>query len=110
MVTPASDVTPWYARLLRAAEEPTEIAIAARLGVSRGALAGWKSGRRMPSADALVGIADSVGVSLDWLLTGRGRSGRPDIDGPDMGAASVPPRAIPLAGYAAADSSMGSLS
>ena len=37
-------------------------------GVSRSSINFWERGKRIPSADGLLQIASSYGVSIDWLL------------------------------------------
>lgn len=46
------------------------------VGISTGNLGDWKSGKSMPSASALIRIAEQFGVSLDWLLLGRSEPGQ----------------------------------
>ena len=45
--------------------------LAARLGVSPSAMGMYEQGRREPSAQLLVALARELGVSTDFLLTGR---------------------------------------
>jgi transcriptional regulator with XRE-family HTH domain len=46
--------------------------LAKEVGVSRGAVGQWESGRTEPSAANLREIAVRAGVDYDWLATGRG--------------------------------------
>lgn len=48
--------------------------LAGRLGISASAVGMYEQGRREPSVDILVAMADIFGVSTDYLLTGRPRS------------------------------------
>jgi transcriptional regulator with XRE-family HTH domain len=41
------------------------------VGISTGNLGDWKSGKSVPSAGALIRIAERFQVSLDWLMLGR---------------------------------------
>lgn len=52
----------------------TQNQAAKQLDVSLGAVGNWESGKRMPDADMLVRIADTFGVSTDYLL-GRTEDG-----------------------------------
>lgn len=45
--------------------------LARRLRVSASAIGMYEQGRREPAADTLVALADTFGVSVDYLLTGR---------------------------------------
>ena len=45
--------------------------LAGRLGVSASAVGMYEQGRREPSADTLVALADIFGVTTDYLLTGK---------------------------------------
>lgn len=50
----------------------TQAQAADRIGVARATLASWESGRCMPRVPDLVVVADCYGVTLDWLIAGRG--------------------------------------
>ena len=45
--------------------------LARRIQVSPSALGMYEQGRREPSADTMVALADCLGVTTDFLLTGR---------------------------------------
>lgn len=47
--------------------------LAQRLKISASAVGMYEQGRREPSADTIVALAESFGVSTDYLLTGRPR-------------------------------------
>lgn len=44
--------------------------LAARIGVTQGAISDYERGRRQPNLDLLAEIGRVLGVSVDWLLTG----------------------------------------
>lgn len=44
-----------------------------RLGLSACAVGSYEQGRRKPSADILVSMAEELDVSVDYLLTGKFR-------------------------------------
>jgi len=46
----------------------TQLQAAKQLGVSLGAVGNWESGKRTPDAEMLVRIADTFGVTTDYLL------------------------------------------
>jgi len=48
------------------------------LGIYRGAVTEWKSGKVKPSAEILVGISRIFDTSLDWLLTGEDKKAIPN--------------------------------
>lgn len=45
--------------------------LAGNLGVSEKTVDRWRLGRSAPHAEILVPIADTLGVTLDWLLRGH---------------------------------------
>jgi transcriptional regulator with XRE-family HTH domain len=58
-------------RLRRTFENETMADIARRIGVPHATIRNYFQGR-LPAAEVLIKIADETGVSLNWLLTGRG--------------------------------------
>lgn len=58
-------------------------AFAARLGISKSALAHYERGESSPGAEALAAYRDVLGINLNWLLTGDG----PTFDDPSKGPA-----------------------
>ena len=52
------------------------VVLAKAIGLNKGAVSEWKTGRNKPSAEAIVKIADYFGTSTDYLL------GRTDIKEP----------------------------
>lgn len=61
---------------LRKAAGLNQQTLAARLGVSASAIGMYEQGRREPSAQTLVAMAEVFGVSTDFLLTGRSKTPR----------------------------------
>ena len=56
-------------------------AITADLGISSSTMSSWAAGRgSIPNANVVAQIADYLGVSTDWLITGK-ESESPDISG-----------------------------
>ena len=53
--------------------KPTALLV--QLGMSKGSLSNWKSGK-LPSGDALVRFSEHFGVSLDYLIYGSDRNSR----------------------------------
>ena len=53
---------------LRRRDGITQLQAAKHLGVSLGAVGNWESGKRTPDAEMLVHIADTFGVTVDYLL------------------------------------------
>lgn len=71
-----------------------DVELAEAIGASRSTPAVWKMRDRVPYAECAV-IAEKFGVSLDWLVFGRGLQG---IEGPEV--LSYPPdTAAPDSGY-----------
>ncbi|QIL21160.1 helix-turn-helix domain-containing protein [Thermomonas sp. HDW16] len=64
-------------------------ALAASIGVSRGAVANWESSSAvLPATERLQKIAHVTGTSFEWLATGRGAARyQPDLD--DIPAADM---------------------
>lgn len=63
--------------------------LAARLGVSRGAVANWESANGvLPATERLQHIAQVTGMTFEWLATGRGAiQYQPSLD--DIPAADI---------------------
>lgn len=57
--------------LLRRQAGMSQAELAVRLGISASAVGMYEQGRREPSVDALVALAEIFQVSTDYLLTGR---------------------------------------
>lgn len=73
-------------------------AVANRFGISRAAVAQWENGDTFPGSSKLEGLADVLGVSLEWIATGRGAK-QATAAGSDGGAGrgGVPVIAMPAA-------------
>lgn len=56
----------------------TQGALAAALGVNQTAISAWEKGRNEPTATMLAKLANSYGISMDWLLIGDGEMLRSD--------------------------------
>lgn len=50
----------------------TRARLEAVIGAGTGNVTRWESGTRTPCTDTLVRLGAQLGVSMDWLLTGRG--------------------------------------
>ena len=50
----------------------TQAALAERLHISPAAVGMYEQGRREPPCDVLIALAGEFGVTVDYLLTGRG--------------------------------------
>lgn len=58
--------------------------LATRLGVAESTITGWLRYGALPDAEVLFDIPEALGISLDWLLTGRGdQKPAKDGTGPD---------------------------
>lgn len=55
----------------------TQADLARRLGVTRGAVSHWYSGRSVPEGPTLAALADAVGVSARWIASGTGDQAPP---------------------------------
>lgn len=80
------EMTPLYRRILEGFqrrwpnEKPTQSVMQQRLGVGQSDLSRYKSGERTPTLKQAIHLAEKMGVSVEWLLTGRGpRVPLPDI-------------------------------
>lgn len=59
-------------RQTRESQGLTQAALAARLGVTRSQITLWETGARNPSPTSLKEIAVTLGVQVEWLVTGQG--------------------------------------
>lgn len=51
----------------------SQTAVAAAIGVQRSAVSNWEStSNTLPSSSNLIAAAQACGVSVEWLITGRG--------------------------------------
>ena len=65
----------WAIKLCLALEDAGQTdrkRLAERLGVSTRTISHWMAGEREPPYDALIQLRDITGVSLDWILAGKG--------------------------------------
>lgn len=67
--------------------------LAQRMGVSRQSVTKWETGLSAPDLDRLVELADTLGVSLDFLL--RDQVDAPDVSAPCGEQGDVPPAEAP---------------
>ena len=58
--------------------------LAKRLHISPSAIGMYEQGRREPSAGILVGLAKELGVSVDYLLTGKDYSRKYELEKSDI--------------------------
>ena len=63
---------------LRRARRLSQAELAGRLGISASAMGMYEQGRREPSVQIIVALARELGVSTDFLLTGK--SAPPESD------------------------------
>lgn len=52
--------------------DPDRDAFANRLGISKGALANYERGDRIPDSTVLAAYRKTLGVNISWLVTGEG--------------------------------------
>ncbi len=64
-------------RQARLAKGLSQKKVADRFGISRAAVAQWEGGDTNPGTAKLEGVADILGVRIEWLTTGRGEA---DVD------------------------------
>jgi transcriptional regulator with XRE-family HTH domain len=68
-------------RTLRLHRNITQHTLAASIGLSQGAISNLEAGRKSPSADLVVQIANVFGVTTDYLLQGTFLDEDLEIDG-----------------------------
>lgn len=56
---------------LRDAKELKDAEIAKKAGITRSTFSDWKNGRSTPKHEKLIKIADVLGVSIEYLTTGK---------------------------------------
>lgn len=67
-------------RIARQRVRMSQEALAAQLGVTRGAVANWECAMgAMPASARLQRLAQVTGVNFEWLATGRGAVAYPDV-------------------------------
>lgn len=74
MTRKAPDPSSFASRLKSAAADRglSQADLARRLGVTRGAVSHWYSGRSVPEGATLAALADAVGVAARWIASGVG--------------------------------------
>lgn len=60
-------------------------------GVPESSVRQWVDGTSLPSAEKLMAIAGATGISIDWLLLGKGSKKTIDQDADNGGSAAVVP-------------------
>lgn len=55
-------------REVRKSKKLTQQQIADEIGVNRGSYSNWEKGKREPSFENLIKLADLLEVTLDWLF------------------------------------------
>lgn len=68
-------------RTARTAAGMTQNALAVAVGATDASISNWENGKKVPTPDTIVAIADELGVTCDWLLTGRRAPPRPRTPG-----------------------------
>ncbi len=76
----SEDAATFGDRLAAAREDAglTQRELAVRLGVKPSVITGWEEDRKEPRANRLTMLSGMLGISLQWLMTGKG-------EGPDGG-------------------------
>lgn len=72
--------------------------LGAKVGVSRVAVSQWERGESSPSGRYLNDLAAALGVSVDWLLTGKGNTSEPFTAFSPAFESNVEPAQIPHGG------------
>lgn len=60
-----------YLRVLRKQRKFTQQKVALDLNISRESLSYYENGKRQPSIELIIQMADYFNVSIDFLLTGK---------------------------------------
>ena len=79
--------------LLRTVHDWSQAELAQRIGVSTSAVGMYEQGRREPSLDLVVRLAQELGVTTDYLLMGKSPPTDPSI-GMHMSAITVRTEAL----------------
>jgi SOS-response transcriptional repressor LexA len=89
-------------RLTEAREEcgMSQTDLAAALGVTRGAVGQWETGKSAPSTENLIAAAIELKVALEWLATDRGEKSLPELGALPLPARRV--RQVPLISWVSA--------
>jgi SOS-response transcriptional repressor LexA len=67
-------------RALREAKHLTGTQLGELVGVGRGSVSSWESGDTQPANTRMTALAEALGVSVDFLLTGNNGNNTPLID------------------------------
>lgn len=76
----------------------SKTALAKAIGVSDVSVGKWESGLNQPKGRYLNDLAAALGVSVDWLLTGKDEDAASVAESPLMGYRNVEPAVIPQTG------------
>lgn len=71
------DVFSTRLKSLRKSKRMTQLELSNAAGIARNTYSGYENGAYMPSAEVLVRIAAALGVSTDYLVTGKEEEKKP---------------------------------
>ncbi len=76
----------------------SQLDLANRIGITRVSVGKWESGLNQPKGRYLNDLAAALGVSVDWLLTGKEEGNAGVAESPFSGYRNVEPAIIPQGG------------
>lgn len=76
----------------------SQLELANRIGITRVSVGKWESGLNQPKGRYLNDLAAALGVSVDWLLTGKEEGTTGVAESPFAGYRNVEPAVIPQGG------------
>lgn len=76
----------------------SQLELANRIGITRVSVGKWESGLNQPKGRYLNDLAAALGVSVDWLLTGKEEGTVGVAESPFSGYRNVEPAVIPQGG------------
>ncbi|WP_323957486.1 LexA family protein [Aeromonas caviae] len=76
----------------------SQLELANRIGITRVSVGKWESGLNQPKGRYLNDLAAALGVSVDWLLTGKEEGTTGVAESPFPGYRNVEPAVIPQGG------------
>lgn len=79
----------------RQAQKMSKAELARRIGISHASVSKWESGLNQPKGRYLNDLADALGVTVNWLLTGDGDMSEPATTKAIPGYHNVEPAVIP---------------
>jgi SOS-response transcriptional repressor LexA len=79
----------------RRAQKMSQDELAKRIGITRVSISKWESGLNQPKGRYLNDLAEALGVTVDWLLTGSGDTPELAEEQPILGYHNVEPAVIP---------------